>query len=139
MYKRILDKLICPNTGTSDLMLYSIELTRQNNSVKDLFDDKILLDDDIKSGVIFTSDNKYVYVIHEYIPILLNDTDQDLTHLNSIAQQLIKQLPNELANALQNTLNRITAQHKSADGEWNREEMKYRSEEHTSELQSREN
>ncbi|HNR47949.1 MAG TPA: class I SAM-dependent methyltransferase [Bacteroidia bacterium] len=125
MYKRILDKLICPNTGTSDLMLYSIELTRQNNSVKDLFDDKILLDDDIKSGVIFTSDNKYVYVIHEYIPILLNDTDQDLTHLNSIAQQLIKQLPNELANALQNTLNRITAQHKSADGEWNREEMKY--------------
>src|SRR5690606_39627705 len=69
--------------------------------------------------------NKYVYVIHEYIPILLNDTDQDLTHLNSIAQQLIKQLPNELANALQNTLNRITAQHKSADGEWNREEMKY--------------
>ncbi len=125
MYKRILDKLICPNTGTGDLKIYSVELTHQNKSERNLSGENIGSEDDIKSGILFTSDKKNVYVIHEYIPVLLNDADQDLPHLTSIATPLINQLPNDLADALQQTLNRVSAQHKSADGDWNREEMKY--------------
>ena len=125
MYKRILDKIICPNSGTTDVKIYSVELNRQSKSEKNLQEENILPDDDIKSGIIYTSDKKYVYVIHEYIPILLNDADQDLVHLNSIAATLKNQLPNDLADAFQNTINRIAAQHHSEDGDWNREEMKY--------------
>ncbi|MCC6383905.1 MAG: class I SAM-dependent methyltransferase [Bacteroidia bacterium] len=125
MHKRILDKLICPNSGTTDLKLYSVELTRQDKSVTNLQDENIFPDDDVKSGIIYSSDKKYVYVICEYIPVLLNDTDQDLNHLNSIVTLLKDDLPSELADALQNTSNRIAAQHTSADGDWNREEMKY--------------
>ena len=124
MYKRILDKIICPNSGTTDVKIYSVELNRQSKSEKNLQEENILPDDDIKSGIIYTSDKKYVYVIHEYIPILLNDADQDLVHLNSIAATLKNQLPNDLADAFQNTINRIAAQHHSEDGDWNREEMK---------------
>lgn len=125
MYKRILDKLICPNTGVGDLKIYSVELSRQNKSERNLSGENIGSEDDIKAGILFTSDKKNVYVIHEYIPVLLNDADQDLPHLTSIATPLINQLPNDLADALQQTLNRVSAQHKSADGDWNREEMKY--------------
>lgn len=125
MYKRILDKIICPNSGTADLKIYGVELNRQNKSEKNLQEENILPDDDIKSGVIYTPDKKYVYVIHEFIPVLLNDADQDLVHLNSIAATLKNQLPGDLADAFQNTINRIAAQHTSEDGEWNREEMKY--------------
>lgn len=125
MYKRILDKLICPNTGAGDLKIYSVELSRQNKSERNLSGENIGSEDDIKAGILFTSDKKNVYVIHEYIPVLLNDADQDLPHLTSIATPLINQLPSDLADALQQTLNRVSAQHKSADGDWNREEMKY--------------
>ncbi|MBS1765452.1 MAG: class I SAM-dependent methyltransferase [Bacteroidetes bacterium] len=125
MYKRTLDKLICPNTGTSDLKVYSIELTRQNKTEKNLQQDKILPDDDIKSGLIFTSDKKYVYFISEYIPIILNDADVDMAHLKIVAAQMNELLPEDLKADVKNTLDRISSQHTSGDGDWNREEMKY--------------
>lgn len=125
MYKRTLDKFICPNTHSEKLNIYGIDLLRQNKSISNLKEEEILPDDDIKSGLIFTPDKKHVYLIYEYIPIMLNDADQDVMHIKSIYKVVKEHLPEDLKAALESSISRISNSQKSADGDWNREEMKY--------------
>lgn len=125
MHKRIINKLICPNSQSKQLQVHAIEALRNNNIIHNIYDENILPDDDIKTGFIFSTDKKYIYFIYEYIPILLNDQDQDSAHLNQIYEWIKNSIPDEFKDAVTANILRIRKANESTDGNWNREEMKY--------------
>ncbi|HRS07692.1 MAG TPA: class I SAM-dependent methyltransferase [Bacteroidia bacterium] len=125
MHTRILDKLICPNTHLQPLLLFAIEINRNQQILLNPDNASLLPDDDVKTGLLYTDDKANIYFIYEYIPILLNDTDQDLTHLKAIYQEIGYTLPVEYKLVIEQTISRIESKNQSSDGNWNREEMKY--------------
>ncbi len=125
MYKKVLAKLQCPNSGTDKLSVYGIEVIREGKTLTQIFEKDILLTDDIRSGLIFSSNLKFVYPIYEFIPILLNDSDNDMVHLNMVYDLILPLTPDNLKQTVLENLNRVKKQSLSSDGNWNREEMKY--------------
>ena len=125
MHTRILDKLICPNTHLQPLLLFALEINRNQQILSNPDNASLLPLDDVKTGLLYTADKKNIYFIHEFIPILLNDTDQDLNHIKSIYQEVGNRLPDEFKQAIEQTFSKIESKNLSADGNWNREEMKY--------------
>lgn len=125
MHTRILDKLICPNTHLQPLLLFALEINRNQQILSNPDNTSLQPLDDVKTGLLYTADKKNIYFIHEFIPILLNDTDQDLNHIKSIYQEVGNRLPDEFKQAIEQTFSKIESKNLSADGNWNREEMKY--------------
>lgn len=125
MHTRILDKLICPNTHLQPLLLFALEINRNQQILSNPDNTSLQPLDDVKTGLLYTADNKNIYFIHEYIPILLNDTDLDLNHIKAIYQEVANRLPDEFKQAIELTFSKIESKNLSADGNWNREEMKY--------------
>lgn len=125
MHTRILDKLICPNTHLQPLLLFALEINRNQQILSNPDNTSLLPLDDVKTGLLYTADKKNIYFINEYIPILLNDTDQDLNHIKAIYQEVGNLLPDEFKQAIEQTFSRIESKNLSSDGNWNREEMKY--------------
>ena len=125
MHTRILDKLICPNTHLQPLLLFALEINRNQQILSNPDNTSLQPLDDVKTGLLYTADKKNIYFIHEFIPILLNDTDQDLNHLKAIYKEVGNLLPVEFKQAIEQTLSRIESKNLSSDGNWNREEMKY--------------
>jgi ubiquinone/menaquinone biosynthesis C-methylase UbiE/uncharacterized protein YbaR (Trm112 family) len=125
MFYKIITKLQCPNTETSDLSVYAIEVLREGQIIQQVSENDLLPTDDIKSGLLFSKNKKYVYPIYEFIPILLNDSDNDLHHLNEVYQYLAALAPNSYQPILSENFERIKQHNNTSDGNWNREEMKY--------------
>jgi len=125
MHKRILEKLICPNTNLQPLQLYALEIKRKQELLSNLDNTSILPNDDIKTGILYTQDKRNLYFIYEFIPILLNDSDQDLIHIKEIHQKVRSLIPTEFIQAIEQNILRIENLNQSSDGNWNREEMKY--------------
>lgn len=125
MHTRILDKLICPNTHLQPLLLFALEINRNQQILSNPDNTSLLPLDDVKTGLLYTGDKKNIYFINEYIPILLNDTDQDLNHIKAIYKEVGNFLPDEFKQAIEQTFSRIESKNLSSDGNWNREEMKY--------------
>jgi len=107
MHTRILDKLICPNTHLQPLLLFALEINRNQQILSNPDNTSLQPLDDVKTGLLYTADKKNIYFIHEFIPILLNDTDQDLNHIKSIYQEVGNRLPDEFKQAIEQTFSKI--------------------------------
>ena len=56
MHTRILDKLICPNTHLQPLLLFAIEINRNQQILLNPDNASLLPDDDVKTGLLYTDD-----------------------------------------------------------------------------------
>lgn len=134
MRKSLLQDIVCASSGVDDFQVYAHELIpavkrRENQRVKDVPHDSINLEDDVRTGFIYSHKARTVYPIAEFVLSMLADKDADLTFYTLALEKAIEYAPNEYAALIQENLRRLQAAQSDEVAEWNKGEMMYYDEE----------
>lgn len=125
MRKKIVPLLKDPNNHQPGFRLFGSIVHRGALQLTNLTYQDLESEDDIEEGLLISADGSTAYPIEGFVAILLSDTDVDLNHHQSLLQKFSGKCPQEFETVLRATLSRLHAAQNSADGTWNREEMRY--------------
>lgn len=125
MRKKIVTLLKDPNNHQPGFRLFGSIVHRGATQLTNLTDQELEQEDDIEEGLLISTSSNTAYPIEGFVAILLSDTDVDLNHHQPLLQKFKGKIPQEFEEVLNATLGRLSAARDSADGTWNREEMRY--------------
>ncbi len=127
MRKKLLNILIDPNTQENGtFQTYAFTLDRGEDSLTQVNDVDIKNDDDIKEGFIVNTTNNFIYPISDYVLSLLSDKDQDIPFYLNFFKKISGDTTHPYSQIIEENLTRlININEETAEGEWNREEMRY--------------
>ena len=116
--------LKCANCKSNDLSYVALNIIRNGKLIKDSFNVELNDSDYIKSGFLKCDICESIFLIYNYITILLSDSDIDVSHVLTVIDKLKKVANEENKNVL-NEAKKYQSQKETRDGIWNREEMEY--------------
>jgi ubiquinone/menaquinone biosynthesis C-methylase UbiE len=125
MRTRVLNSLVCPNTGNTKFEIFAVELKRGDEMLANVKFKDILDTDDVKEGIIADLKGNVVYPISDYVGSVLSDEDAHQGHYNDLLNRLSESAPAAYKKAIKASLARLATAKHTHDGEWNREEMEY--------------
>ena len=125
MRKKVVHLLKDPNNHQPGFKLFGSVVHRGTTTLTNLTDQDLDPEDNIEKGLLISVSGNTAYPIEGFVAILLNDSDVDLNHHRPLLESFSGSCPPEFQQVLNSTLDRLAAAQNSADGTWNREEMKY--------------
>lgn len=125
MRKKLKALLACPNCSNTSFAWFAYELIRNQQALLNVAEESIDEEDDIKYGVAVCLHCKTAFPIEEFVGVFLSNADADRGVHRKMLESRMKQAPAGIQNNIQETLEKVYDTGETADGQWNREEMRY--------------
>lgn len=125
MRKRLLEDLVCPNSGSGNFQVYAHALDTEDGLLYDVAHPSIRMEHDVKTGFIYSEDAGTVYPIRDYVLSMLADEDAEQAFYVSALHEALAYAPSAYAPLLQQNVERLQAARSDEAGRWNQEEMVY--------------
>jgi len=128
MRKKLLNYLVCPNTGISGFTLFAARLIRGGVEIYRAVDSEIRDDDDVIEGYVISNDRQYIYPIRYGVLSMVSDADVDLVEYQAHISEIDKNSSYEVSTLAAQNFERMKTRRKSEKsdtGDWNREEKSY--------------
>lgn len=117
--------LACPNCSSSGFTFFASELIRNQQQFFNVEDKSISDEDDIKYGIAVCQSCKTAFPIEEFVGVFLSDSDADKGVHRLMLESRMNRLPAFFQECIKETIHRIYNSRETADGQWNRDEMRY--------------
>jgi uncharacterized protein YbaR (Trm112 family) len=125
MRYKLIKSIKCPNARGENFTVFARKLFREKNNVHHVYDTDILTDDDIESGIIIDNEAGEVYLISEYILIMLAEEDSDTAVEIPLFESALEYAPDQFRRTIQSKIERLRSFSSTEVGNWNRDEMRY--------------